>query len=229
MPECYYPALDALAAPTTTCSEDATLEPWQIGKLIFVSVFAVYGTYKWWESGFWLPRSLHIFAALAALLGLALALMARHSGHPQADLHQWMIVAFPLCVYAIFVAYAGATGYIRQIGDHLAYHARMDKQEVLSIFPDALAPLQNLPANEILALNRTTRRVHNPEVKTPYWLFLSANTIRLDGESLIALDIWLDDDPRGQSRVLRAYAEMTYSLDGELLASPLEDIERIRK
>ena len=46
------------------------------------------------------PLLLHTCAVFAALLGYGVGWMAVNSDHPKAHLHQWMVVIFPLFVYA---------------------------------------------------------------------------------------------------------------------------------
>jgi hypothetical protein len=46
------------------------------------------------------PMLLHTCAVFAALVGYAVGWMAVDSEHPKAHLHQWMVVLFPLFVYA---------------------------------------------------------------------------------------------------------------------------------
>jgi hypothetical protein len=45
------------------------------------------------------PLLLHTCAVFAALLGYGVGWMAVDSEHPKAELHQWLVVVFPLFVY----------------------------------------------------------------------------------------------------------------------------------
>ncbi len=51
----------------------------------------------------------HVCAVFAFLLGLLLASGARSTGHPKADLHQWLVVILPGLVYLapVFLALHG--------------------------------------------------------------------------------------------------------------------------
>jgi hypothetical protein len=46
------------------------------------------------------PLLLHTCAVFAALVGYGVGWMAVDSPHPKAHLHQWMVIIFPLFVYA---------------------------------------------------------------------------------------------------------------------------------
>lgn len=59
---------------------------------------------------------LHICAAFAAVLGFLLAWGARASGHPKADLHQWLPLVLAGLVYAapVFLAlHSGSLSFLR--------------------------------------------------------------------------------------------------------------------
>lgn len=58
---------------------------------------------------------LHVCAAFAALLGLFLAWMSRASGHPKAELHQWLVLVLPALVYLtplLLALHSGSTGFL---------------------------------------------------------------------------------------------------------------------
>jgi hypothetical protein len=54
---------------------------------------------------------LHVCAAFAACVGLALGYLARASGHPKAELHQWLVFILPALVYLAPVLLAVKSGH----------------------------------------------------------------------------------------------------------------------
>jgi hypothetical protein len=72
---------------------------------------------------------LHICAAFAGLVGALLAVGARATGHPKADLHQWLPLVLVCLVYAapIFLAlHSGSLGFLRLL---IAPFRRGDRPE----------------------------------------------------------------------------------------------------
>jgi hypothetical protein len=62
---------------------------------------------------------LHVCAAFAACIGLGLGYMARASGHPKAELHQWLAVILPALVYVapmLLALKSGNAGFLVLLG-----------------------------------------------------------------------------------------------------------------
>jgi hypothetical protein len=58
---------------------------------------------------------LHVCATFAACIGCLLGHMARASGHPKADLHQWLALVLPALVYltpVLLALHSGSLGFL---------------------------------------------------------------------------------------------------------------------
>ncbi len=204
------------------------MELWGIIKLLFFAAIITFGLRKWWESGFWLPKWLHFLSVLMFLVGFGLAKLATLSEHPKADLHQWFIVGFPLSVYVIFVLYGGASGYIRNVGDYLTYHASMKKDDVLDIFGEFIPKYINLPISDIIAIGESAAPTKILKGNKEYWLYIKSTKVEDEQEAYIPIGFWLEEHKKNKKYIPLAFTQIVYSLNGEILASPLEDIKLIK-
>ena len=201
------------------------LELLDVVKILFLATLITFGLKKWWESGFWLPKWLHFVAFLMFLVGIGLAKLAALSGHPKAELHRWLAVGFPLSVYIIFVVYGGASAYVRRIGKHVEYHASMKRDDVLEVFSEHMSKYINLPISNILAIGESGDSIEIRKGNRKYRLFIKSTKVENEKESYIPLGFWLEDHTKNRKYVPLAFAQIVYSLDGEILVNPLEDIE----
>ena len=201
------------------------MELWGVVKLLFVAAIITFGLRKWWESGFWLPKWLHFVAFFMFLVGFGLAKLAELSEHPKADLHQWFIIGFPLSVYVVFVIYGGASGYVRNVGDFLNYHASMKRDDVLDIFSEYMQKYINLPLADIIKIGESADPIEVRKGNNKYLLYIKSTKVEDDQEAYIPLGFWLEDHTRNKKYKPLAFGQIVYSLSGEILANPLKDIE----
>ncbi len=82
--------------------------------IIITLVMGVIDIRKWVRGGFWLPRYVHIIAALAALLGVGLGWLNYASGAGTATGAVVLVIILPALVYLAFVFYGGATAAMRR-------------------------------------------------------------------------------------------------------------------
>jgi hypothetical protein len=201
------------------------LESWVIVKLLFIAAIITFGIRKWWDSGFWLPKWLHVVAFLVFLVGVGLAKLAILSHHPKADLHQWLIVGFPVSVYIIFIVYGGATAYIRKIDKNITYHAGMNKNDVLAIFKEHVPNYINISVSDILDIGeerepiKIIRNMHN------YLLFIKSAKVDEEGDGYILVGFWLEEHTKHKKYIPLAFTQVVYSLDGKVLLNPLDNLK----
>jgi hypothetical protein len=204
------------------------MDVWDFVRLLVVAAVAAFGIRNWSANGFWLPGLAHVLAFLAGAVGLALGLLARWVDHPQADLHLWMAAGFPVVVYVVYILYNGASTCVRDLGDYLRYHARLDKAQIMALFADVLPGIHRLSPSDLLALNRTSRPIISPVARRGLRLFFQSELMQKDGHSYIVVEMWLDTSRHGDGRKFYASAEVVFSAAGDLIATPMDEIERQR-
>ena len=195
----------------------------KIGLFIFI-VTLFFSVRKWFESGFWLPKWLHVVAILMFLVGFGLAKLATLSEHPKADLHQWMMLWFPLSVYVIFVLYGGAAAYVRNIGKDIFYHVSMKRKDVLAIFKEYIPQYYNLTIFELNAIGDDLDPIPIQKNKKHYLLYILSTKVIEEDEAFFVIDFELEDITKQKRHIPIAITQLVYSIEAEILLDPLDGI-----
>jgi hypothetical protein len=75
---------------------------------VIFAVLAIFHIWIWVRRGFWVPRYVHVLAAIAFLLGLATAWSLQQQGLGKSAATGFlMVLMFPAIVYVVFVLYGG--------------------------------------------------------------------------------------------------------------------------
>ena len=195
----------------------------KIGLFIFV-VTLFFSVRKWFESGYWLPKWLHVLAFLMFMVGFGLAKLATISEHPKADMHQWMMVWFPLSVYVIFVLYGGAAAYIRNIGKDIFYHVSMKRKDVLAIYKEYIPQYYNLTIFDLNAIGDNFDPIPIQKNKKNYLLCIESTKVIENDQAFFVIDFALEDITKQKKYIPIAITQMVYSIDGKILLDPLDGI-----
>jgi hypothetical protein len=202
------------------------VEFWDVIKLLILSAIITFGIKKWWESGFWLPKWLHLVAFIMLLVGAGLAELATLSHHPKADLHQWFVVGFPLSVYITFIFHGGATAYIRKIGSNITYHASMNKKDVLAIFIEYIPKYLDLTIPDVLAIGEEQDPVEIRRNEKCYLLFVKSTKVEDEEGAYIPVIFWLEDHTKSRKYIPLALTQLVYSPGGDVLLNPLDNLKK---
>lgn len=202
------------------------MEFWDVIKLLILSAIITFGIKKWWESGFWLPKWLHLVAFIMLLVGAGLAELATLSHHSKADLHQWFVVGFPLSVYIIFIFHGGATAYIRKIGNNITYHASMNKKDVLAIFKEYIPKYLDLTISDVLAIGEEQDPVEIRRNEKCYLLFIESTKVEDEEGAYIPVIFCLEDHTKSRKYIPLALTQLVYSPGGDVLLNPLDNLKK---
>jgi len=202
------------------------LEFWDFVKILILSAIITYGIRKWWESGFWLPKWLHMVAFIMLLVGAGLAKLATLSHHSKADLHQWFVVWFPLSVYIIFILQGGAAAYIRKIGKNITYHASMNKKDVLAIFKEYIPKYSNLSIPDVLSIGEEQDPVEIRRNENFYLLFIESTKVEDEEGEYILVVFRLEDHTKSGKYIPLAFTQVVYSPDGDVLLDPIDNLKK---
>lgn len=160
------------------------------------------------------------------LMGAGLAKLATLSHHPQADLHKWFVVGFPLSVYIIFIFHGGATAYIRKIGNNITYHASMNKKDVLAIFKEYIPKYLDLTIPDVLAIGEEQEPVEIRRNENCYLLFIESTKVEDEEGAYIPVIFWLEDHTKIRKYIPLALTQVVYSPGGDVLLNPLENLKK---
>jgi hypothetical protein len=203
------------------------MEDWELLQLAALAVVALMGVRAWWQSGFWIPRYVHVTAAFMVILGYLLWRVAAGLDSPLAEASFWLfVVGLPIAVYTIFFLYGGATGFMRSLGLGIDFHAAMRRDDVKDIFLRHVPDYLSLPLEEIRALGPGT-----PTVKirkgTDRFYKLHARSEPLDDPrfgALTAVNLRLEDHSEPRAKPPTAFTQILFAEDGTVVRNPLDYI-----
>lgn len=192
--------------------------------LFFFIITLILSVRKWFESDFWLPKWLHVVAFIMFMVGFGLARLATISEHPKDDLHQWMMLWFPLSVYVIFVLYGGAAAYVRNIGKDIFYHVSMKRKDVIAIFKEYIPKYYNLTIFDLNVIGEDLEPISIQKNKRYYLLNVASTKVIEDEEAYFVIDFEIEDITKRKRRTPLAITQIIYSTNGEILLDPLDGI-----
>jgi hypothetical protein len=203
------------------------MENWELLQLAALVVIVIMGIRAWWQSGFWIPRYVHVIAALMIVVGYAAWRVAGELDLPYAEASFWVfVIGMPVAVYTIFFLYGGATGFMRNLGMLIDFHAAMRRDDVKTIFLRYVPHYLTLRMDEILALGPAT-----PSVKirrgTDRFYKLYARSEPVDDPQagrLVAVNLRLEDHSVPRLRPPAATTQILLRPDGTVVQNPLEFI-----
>jgi hypothetical protein len=203
------------------------MENWEFLQVAALVVIVIMGIRAWWQSGFWIPRYVHVLAALMIAVGYFAWRVADALGLPYADASFWLFVlGMPAAVYTMFFVYGGATGFMRSLGMAIDFHAAMPRDDVKAIFQRYVPHYLRLSMDEIRALGPMT-----PSVKirrgTDRFYKLHARSEPIEdpqGGRLIAVNLKLEDHSQPRIRPPTANTQIIFRPDGTVVQNPLDFI-----
>jgi len=111
--------------------------------------FVIVGFLNWRKNGYWVPRFVHVLAALALVLGILVALTLDPQMSP---FKRWSIVpVMVLMVYWAFLVFGSGIG-VRQLNKFWSMHASMDMKDVEFLLSSQFGPYRSKSSEELAEL-----------------------------------------------------------------------------
>jgi hypothetical protein len=203
------------------------MENWELLQLVAIAVVALMGIRAWWQSGFWIPRYVHVFAALMLVVGYALWHIAVALDYPHAQARVWLfLLGPPVAVYATFFLYGGATGYVRNLGMLIDFHAAMRRDDVKAIFLRYVPHYLSLSMDDIRKLGPATPTIKIRKGTDRYYK-LHARSEQIEDPlagKLLAVNLRLEDHSQPRRKPPAATTQILFRPDGSVVQNPLEFI-----
>jgi hypothetical protein len=201
------------------------MQDWDLLQFAALFILVVMGIRAWWRAGFWIPRYVHLAAALMIAVGYLLWRLAAAWQSPYAEVSFWLfVIGPPLAVYAVFFVYGGTTGFMRNLGMMIDYHAAMQRDDVKAIFMRYVPQFLSMRMREIHALGPSTPAIKVRRGTDRYYKLYARSEPIEDPEagSLVAVHLRLEDHSEPHLRPPAATTQILLRPDGEVVQNPLE-------